>query len=340
MEANNKNITRVNNNELGLKKQIANRGLSLIGELDLLGQSTNSIVQLCDPKEYKPYSYDINSSHTKILAGCKDGTMIYWDIVNGTEIFLGKAHKLKIRSISISPNERFALSTGDDQQIILWNLETMNQELVFSSGGQNIQKIIFSEDNRYAITGSLFGLIQLWDLESGKEFNRFGYPTFPNDDCAFIGMSLFDNGNLLVACGDFTGVSIWSMPDGRYIGVCDDCHDNLVWNARFANNTKLLATCSRDHKIGFWDISKGKLLDWLYGHSSDVIDISFPNSGRFFLSGGLDKRVCLWDLKSLKQINAYDGFPNGVSRVFFHNDDKSALVCLFDEGVYRWKFSD
>lgn len=76
-------------------------------------------------------------------------------------------------AIAFSPDERYLLFGGDDQHLMLWDLEANSGAMMFSGHQNSITYVAFSADGKYAWSGSLDGTIRYWDVSSGKEIAQF-----------------------------------------------------------------------------------------------------------------------------------------------------------------------
>jgi len=76
-------------------------------------------------------------------------------------------------AIAFSPDEKYLLFGGDDQNLTLWDLEINSGVMVFRGHLNSITKIVFSADGKYAWSGSLDGTIRCWDVSGGKELAQF-----------------------------------------------------------------------------------------------------------------------------------------------------------------------
>jgi WD40 repeat protein len=76
-----------------------------------------------------------------------------------------------------------------------------------------------------------------------------------------------------------------------------------------------LASGSVDNTIKLWDITTGKEIRTLQGHSSWVSSVSFSPDGKTLASGSGDNTVILWD------VNFEDLLVRGCDkvRVYLHN---------------------
>jgi WD40 repeat protein len=328
-------------NGISPSENLAHRGLSIFDDLQdprsLNSESHPTVTSLCRADGYTPYSFDISSDQTRAVAGCDDGTFIHWDLRTGKELFRAKAHRAKARTVAISADGEYAVSAGDDSQMFLWNLQNGERLLKFPGTDGNCQKVLMPSQ-RYVITASLWGAIQIWDIgNSGSEFMRLGFPTYPEEKCAVTSLALTNNSRALVSAGDFFGFGLWELATGKLVGTPNETHDSLVWDIAFSPDQQFMVTASRDHTIGIWDMSSGRLDTKLEGHTADVFSVSFL-SDRILASAGADKSVRIWNIATGQQLKSFNGFDQPVGKVVPSQDGNSLLACVLEEGIYRWNF--
>uniref|UniRef100_UPI0030D7EAD5 hypothetical protein n=1 Tax=Nostoc sp. 106C TaxID=1932667 RepID=UPI0030D7EAD5 len=70
----------------------------------------------------------------------------------------------------------------------------------------------------------------------------------------------------------------------------------MVNSVVFSNDGQKLASASDDKTIKIWDITTGKAITTLSGHSSAVKSVAFSNDGQKLASGSADKTIKIWDL--------------------------------------------
>ncbi len=68
----------------------------------------------------------------------------------------------------------------------------------------------------------------------------------------------------------------------------------------------VLVTKSADHALCLWDISSGKQLARLVGHTDLIMSVKILPNERYALSGSVDNTMRLWDLNSGKEIARVD----------------------------------
>ncbi len=109
----------------------------------------------------------ISLDDKRIISGSMDGTIKIWSKVTGN---LEKTIDNGIvRGIAVTSNGKKIVS-GSGNEIKLWDKETGNLEKIFSvpesfSWGQTLT---ITPDNKYIVVGLLNGIIQIWNIETGK----------------------------------------------------------------------------------------------------------------------------------------------------------------------------
>ena len=71
-----------------------------------------------------------------------------------------------VRSLSISPDGKSALTGGSDRVLRLWNLETFTEIRTLTGHYDLVRSVAFLPDGKRALSGSADGTLRLWNLES------------------------------------------------------------------------------------------------------------------------------------------------------------------------------
>jgi WD40 repeat protein len=83
----------------------------------------------------------------------------------------------------------------------------------------------------------------------------------------------------------------------------------------FSPDSRLLLSGSWDQTVRLWDVTTGKELNRLVGHTSRVDAVAFAPDGKLAASAGWDKTLRLWDIESGKEIRVLNGHTGEVSGV-------------------------
>ncbi|MCC7374758.1 MAG: protein kinase [Verrucomicrobiales bacterium] len=155
----------------------------------------------------------------------------------------------------------------------------------------------------------------------------------------------------------------WSEPNiNGYVIRCTDLAANRkVWDSpRQSSQTlsaialsadgKILATAAvfAEQDVNVWNSETGEAVARLAGHTSSILGLQFPSSGRFLLSAGGDQTIRIWNLNNWALVSTLRGHSDEVNVVDYSDDQqllasgsKSGELLLWDlnaqapEGEHR-----
>src|SRR5262249_54778365 len=106
-----------------------------------------------------------------------------------------------------------------------------------------------------------------------------------------------------------------------------------VDSVAFHGDGKTLASASHDRTIRLWDVTTGRELHILRGHTSWVRSVAFSPDGKSLASGSEDKTVRLWDVATGPERAVISGRHAWISAVAFSPD--GAILAIADKGDLR-----
>ena len=80
------------------------------------------------------------------------------------QIFL-KAHTSAIKSVLITNNNQYIISSSHDKTIIIWDFPSQKQEAVLKGHTSTVSCIAATSDSKYLVSGSWDRTIQIWILQ-------------------------------------------------------------------------------------------------------------------------------------------------------------------------------
>ena len=91
-----------------------------------------------------------------------------------------------------------------------------------------------------------------------------------------------------------------------------------------------------DRKIRIWEISSGRTVLSLEGHTGEILGIAFSPDGSRLASCGVDRKIRVWDLASGKTVHELDGHTNWVMGIAFSPDGTRLASSGADQSVRLW----
>ncbi|XP_057427558.1 uncharacterized protein LOC130720873 [Lotus japonicus] len=256
------------------------------------------------------------------------------EVDDSVHIFTG--HTGELYSVACSPTDATLVATGGgDDKGFFWRIGQGDWASELQGHTDSIASLAFSYDGKFLASGSLDGIVQVWDefgnlkgpLEGpggGIEWLRW-HPRghillagsedstvwmWNTDHAAFLNM--FAGHGSSVTCGDFT-------PDGKIICTGSDDATLRIWNPRSGENihvvqghpyhtegltclaisstSTLALTGSKDGSAHIVNITTGRVVNTLSSHSDSIECIGFAPSDSWAAIGGMDKKLMIWDVE-------------------------------------------
>jgi COMPASS component SWD3 len=164
------------------------------------------------------------------------------------------------------------------------------------------------------------------------------------------------DGRLLASSSADKTVRLWSVADGRLVGVLEGHAQGIsdvAWAgaasaaaaagsgaSRSASLSRWLASASDDRTLRLWDVERGVAVHRFEGHSNYVFCCNFNPQGNVLASGSFDETICFWDVRMRRCLRTLPAHSEPVSAVHF-NRDGTLLVSSSYDGLCRiWDVPD
>ena len=247
------------------------------------------------------------SPDSKIVASNNNEAIKLWHQQTGREIATLKGHKSRVNAIVISPVSvetpqgfgKILASGSEDKTIKIWNLTTKKEIRTITGHSDSVHTLAISPDGKILASGSNDKTIKLWDLQTGREIRTL------------------------------RGHSSWV----RSVAISSLNADS--GNEKHPNR-KILASGSTDKTIKIWDLSTGKLIRTLKGHTQSVTSVaiapSLKGSDSTVISGSADRSVKIWNLFTGQLIHSLEGHATSITSLAINPANRSANNKTFASG--------
>ncbi|KAK3818069.1 MAG: WD40-repeat-containing domain protein [Linnemannia elongata] len=294
------------------------------------------------------------------------------------EVRFGELPYLKLDgsvvSCAYSPDGRMlgVAVYGDGCGTSIYDTSTW-QRILLITGVGCIVSIAFSPDSQRIVSGTVYGMVQLWDSTSGEELLAMEGHTSPISSVAYSPC-----GNRIASASHNKTVRLWDLATGVCIFVLEGHSDNVI-SVKFSPDGRQLVSCSYDGTIRYWDTETGEpgvilspLLGGIYsiaispdgrwivsghddgnarlwdmvsgcsgpvlqGHTNAVTGITFSPNSQLIATSSVDRRVMLWDASTGDIISTFEGHSGGVVDVAFSPDGLAIASGSFDKTVRLWE---
>lgn len=112
----------------------------------------------------------------KVFAANKNGLIYVFNKKNGKRKDLLKGHKGQVKAISISPDQKYLASAGDDKKIAIWDIKNKKIVKTLEGGTGSINSISFSENGKKMFIAYDNSDFRIWDLSKKGDIQKSSCP--------------------------------------------------------------------------------------------------------------------------------------------------------------------
>ena len=283
-----------------------------------------------------------------IIAAHRDQSISIWDADTGDlQDRLFQAGNIK--SIQISPDAKFLLSTSLDGTAQLWRLkadpakndpeQTFKRYLISTlSHGSSVNQSVFSPKGEWVATASNNGQVNLWDTVTGKLLR-----TFEQKNQTPSGQLRVSNP---LTRGSLTKVGLTRR--GEDAGI-----PQPIVQMKFSPNGQILVTTDPSNRVWLWDIASGTLKNEVTLPDASKAAADMPQAADKLISLSPDARVIatvephgenslepqtahLWDVQTGQEVATLPGQQGVIDKVQFSPDGTYVATAAADGIVRFW----
>lgn len=242
-----------------------------------------------------------------------------WDVATGQELKTFDGHIGGIESLALSRNGRTLATAGSsDGTVKIWDVRTGQVVRTITGSRGPFEFMAFSPDGlRLAFADG--SDVKIWDLAAAKETLLLKGHVYDNDHNYIIASLAFspDGQTLASGCLD-NSIKLWDMTTGQVRRTLPG-HNGAAQSVAFSPDGRLLASGGghlytaeelasakdsgrSDPTIKLWEVSTGREIRTLTGHSAGIRSVSFSPDGLTIASTAWDKTMKLWEVASGREL--------------------------------------
>ncbi|MCP4702158.1 MAG: WD40 repeat domain-containing protein, partial [Gammaproteobacteria bacterium] len=240
---------------------------------------------------------------------------------------------ISLESLNFSKDGKiltWGTSHGIHGEVHQWNIDGECETRVLDNSEGLILSMGFSKERNLVASGTIDGIIGLWDAGNGRKIWSLKGHTNWIQSVNFNG-----NGKRLISGAKDGTVRLRDVDSGRNIRILKGKVPGIV-ALDLNRDGKILASGSFDNAVRLWDVSSGRNIRSMKGHTSWVTSVSFSEDGKTLASGAHDKTVRLWDVNSGRETHLLKGHTEHVTSVSFSRDGKILASGAWDGTVRLW----
>ncbi len=245
-------------------------------------------------------------------------------------------HTDPVRAVSLSRDNRLALTGSEDRSLKLWDTETGARLQTFTGHEKPVTSVYLHPEGRHALSGSEDLTLRLWDLETGRCVQIV--TTEREHTLSITAVSLCTVSRFALSASQDNTFRLWDLEEGRRIRDFSG-HTEPVTSIRLSHDGRHVLTGSKDQTLKYWELKTGRCLNTiggLDGHRRAVTSVSLNQDSRWALSGGDDGAIILWEMENGTRVKTIQAHSEPVTSVSLSPDERHAVSGSRDSLIKIW----
>ncbi|CAD8093423.1 unnamed protein product [Paramecium primaurelia] len=223
----------------------------------------------------------------------------------------------------IITNNKYDLFMGLGQQEQKVIQISRIEKVVKYSEKMRVNCATFTPDGQNLITGSIDGIIEVWDPSKYSVRNDIEYQVndqfMMHNNCI---INLSANNELLVSLDNNGQVKVWKLKTGKCLKIIESTHPKQIASVLLGKDPQQIYIAS-DY-IQLFALKSGITQKQFRGHSGLIQSMFQSSEGSRLYSGALDQYFKVWDTHSGEQIYSLK-FETALEKIYYIQG--SILLC-------------
>jgi WD40 repeat protein len=225
-----------------------------------------------------------------------------WDINNGQQIKSSLDTDKDVKSVLITPDNKYIVSNCHYKSIQLWNMQTKELDYTIE-GNSEITALTISYDGKYLAYGDWRGEISLWSFDSKKVVK-----TFQTYDSKVLSIEMIQDNKVIIVANSYDA---------------NDCeYDDYI---EFDN----------DHNLTFLDIEDNNNINIVCEDDMHISKLKITPDNKNVVMVGINSFI-LWNIKSKKIINTFKEYTGYADCISISPDSNYIISSSYNQPMILW----
>jgi WD40 repeat protein len=275
----------------------------------------------------------VTSDGRLAISASGEGRLQAWNLDDGSQSFALECQKGTIRTVRLSPDDRWAVLVFADGMISACDLHRrrFTWKLAGPTDGSVRDVVVSPDGSRVALVGGT--TVSVRDLKSGQEISVVRNPILEVEVAALTPDGLW------ALCGSRSGtIAGWDLQSGRGVVRFTGHRARVTALALTPDGRRgVSASCDQDQGLQVWELETGRVLRALGGpHGQCCDDIVVTRDGRHVVAAFGGGTFQAWDLESGNATRTVSEEGARFYRTAIDTDGRFAISVGFDEPVLQF----
>jgi WD40 repeat protein len=198
-----------------------------------------------------------------------------------------------INVAAYSPDGKFILSGGKDNELTLWDVTIGKQIRQFEGHSGSIKGVGFSPAGKYAFSGSWDHTIRLWDISTGKAIKKIDLGSGRIWDTIFS-----TDGKYAISAPHLsmsgTRIKIWDLSNGSELKQLEMGGGWVPGGdlpIAFSPDSNYALAKDADRNLTLWKIPTGNKIKTFQQEEDNIHQVAFSPDGKYIIMMGIDGKT-------------------------------------------------
>ncbi|WP_030185357.1 WD40 repeat domain-containing serine/threonine-protein kinase [Streptomyces sp. NRRL S-813] len=249
-----------------------------------------------------------------LVTGDDDGRLTVYELPTGRRVRTLDGHAPHpVNAVHVSSDGRYAISTGMDRTVRLWDLTTGACLRSKRRRGPTALITVATDIQVMALRRlpSQQDRVRFWRLDGRRR------PYVVQAAAKVTAHPLFLDDHTVLIAEEGGAVGVWGWPRGRRLGTLSGHTRSVRWMAADTAGSRVVTAAEdfADLVVRVWDLRTGRCVHRLEGHTAPIAALAVSPDGRLALTGSGDQLARLWDLdtgRCVRTLAGHTGVVDGV----------------------------